>query len=415
MRNTLRLLVALLLLQTAAIARAIMPWRGTMTPYNLNIIPAQVSDTLTPIGIIHIARHGARYITSPDGVEAMRNSLESARRRGTITALGERMMLVIDAVDSITDGRWGMLDSVGRVEERMLASGMRDRFPRLLRMGRISARATYVPRAIQSMYGFTYRLATLSPYLNITTHEGPREDTLLRFFDTDSLYVEYLAKGNWRDVYEQYAEKIVPRRPAVAMLGTQYPASDKELRDFAMQAYSMLRSLRAMGMEAHISPFFTDQELENCWRVSNLKHWLQRTQTPWSSLPATASMPLYDRLVADIESIATGTSPYHAMLYFGHAETLMPLFSLIDLGGCNAPECTPDQVWSHWQDWRIVPLGANIDIELYRGQSGCVYVSAVLNGHRQGASASLGSVETWQRVKQVWQARVNEISKNGVF
>lgn len=377
-------------------------WRGTMTPYNLAVTPAPVPDSLVPVGVIHVARHGARYMTSPKNVDRLREALDKAAGEGNVTAMVERMQDVLYRIDSLSDGRWGMLDAVGRQEERRLAEQLRAEMPEALTRGQVQAWSTYVPRAIMSMYSFTYRLATLSPYLNIQTHEGPRQDTLLRFFDTDPEYVAYLKDGAWKEVYKEYYDRMVPVRPAISMVGRLSGYSEAHLRDITMAAYEVIRSFDAMGQEFDPSAYFTDEELMACWKVSNLRHYLQRSATRVSDVPAAAAIPLLNAIFDGIDRIDTDTSPLRGLFYFAHAETLMPLFSLIDLPGCNAPDVATDEVWRVWQDARIVPLAANLDIEIYRTPSGETLISTVLNGERVAPSQGLPLMPTREALQQKW-------------
>lgn len=396
-------LIAILMAAALLPAFAAAPlWRGSMTPYNISAAPSAVPDSLVPVGVVHVARHGARYMTSPKTVDKLRAALDKAAEEGNVTEMGERMQDVLHRIDSLSDGRWGMLDAVGRDEERALAGTLHGDMTRALTRGQVVAWSTYVPRAIMSMYSFMYRLATLSPYLNIQTHEGPRQDTLLRFFDTDPEYVAYLKDGAWKAPYREYYERMVPVRPAISLVGRQSGYSEEQLRDITMAAYDVVRSFDAMGQAFDPTAYFTDEELMSCWKVSNLRHYLQRSNTSVSSLPANAAIPLLNAVFDGIDRIDNDSTALRGLFYFAHAETLMPLFSLIDLPGCNAPDAAIDEVWRVWQDARIVPLAANLDIELYRTPGGETLISTVLNGERISPAPGLPLLAPREDVQQKW-------------
>lgn len=387
---------------TALTASAQCDWRGSMTPYPLATVTPALPDTLRPVGIVYVARHGARYLTSAKKVDKLITLFSGADCRGDLTERGRRFLRLLNEVKCRTDGRWGLLDSIGYEEERVLAENMRSRFPAFLHSGTVEARSTYVPRAIMTMYTFVYRLATLSPYLNIVTHEGPATDSLLRFFDTDTAFVSFKNDGAWKSVYDAYFDREVPLRPAEAMLNTHGSLSEKRMREVTMEAYDVLRSLNATGIAGDPVEYFTAEELQVCWRVSNLAHYLQRSTTRISALPSEAAAPLLKRIVADIDTIASGRSRADTRLYFGHAETLMPLLSLMRVEGCYAPDAAVDDVWRLWDDSQIVPLGANLEIDLARSRTGRLYVRAVLNGRVVSAVPGGGSVTEWQKAKSAW-------------
>ncbi|MDE6269696.1 MAG: hypothetical protein K2M12_02425, partial [Muribaculaceae bacterium] len=67
-------------------------------------------------------------------------------------------------------------------------------------------------------------------------------------------------------------------------------------------------------------------------------------------------------------------------LRFGHAETLMPLLSLMRLRGCYYLTNYFDTVGLHWRDFDIVPMAANLQLVLFRAnKTGRYYVRASLN------------------------------------
>ena len=67
------------------------------------------------------------------------------------------------------------------------------------------------------------------------------------------------------------------------------------------------------------------------------------------------------------------------MLRFGHAETLMPLFSLMRLPGCYFLTDDLQDVAASWRDFDIVPMAANLQMILFRSATGRYYLRVDLN------------------------------------
>nr|WP_289760752.1 hypothetical protein [Duncaniella muris] len=67
------------------------------------------------------------------------------------------------------------------------------------------------------------------------------------------------------------------------------------------------------------------------------------------------------------------------MLRFGHAETLMPLLSLMHLPGCYYMTNYFDTVGMHWRDFYVVPMASNLQMILFRAESGNYYLRVDLN------------------------------------
>lgn len=396
------LLLSLLLVATGSTFADTPQYLGSMTPYPLEIEAPAIPDSLRPVGVVFVARHGARYLSSPSKADKLGKMLTEAQDAGRLTYTGEKMLQIISRIKEDTGDNWGMLDSLGYEEEHALASRMYRRMPELLSSGTIVARSTYVPRAVMSMYTFVYQLATDAPYLNIITREGPEQDSLLRFFDTDKAYMDYLKTGPWERVYDEYAEKHVPLSPALSLISDRSDLTDAQLRDITLEEYALLRSLPAMGLDEETEPFFSESDFDECWRVTNLAHYLKRTATSLSDIPAQAALPLLTQILDDFETIVDPSNRVHAKMYFGHAETLMPLLSLMQVEGCNAPEVDAAEVWKVWNDSKIVPLGANLELDLLLAPSGTVYVVTLLNGSCVSPYPGLSSLAKLNDLARAW-------------
>ncbi len=109
--------------------------QGSLRPYPTPSSAVTVPDSLTPVYISHVGRHGARFPSSAKNSLAMRAALLKADSIGTITSLGQELLRITNLVISASDGRWGALDSLGMAEQRGIASRMVMNFPELFASG----------------------------------------------------------------------------------------------------------------------------------------------------------------------------------------------------------------------------------------------------------------------------------------
>lgn len=352
---------------------------GTMMPYPA-VDPALSAypDSLIPVCITHLGRHGARFLSSEKKVGKLEKMLLRADSLGTLTRRGADALAMIARIRDYTRGRWGALDSLGIAEQAAIAARMYDNYPGLFR-GYVSGIATYVPRAVMSMYSFIHALTERQKDMESYAAEGRRFDPLLRFFTTDRAYVAYLDSGAWRTLEREYDRITLPTAPARRLLGDRYPASDGQLREATAALYGIVSSLPAAGQQPEASSYFSAAEMEACWRAANADHWLKRTASLPSSPAARAAIPLLRQMIEQTDSALTMLTPVRVTLRFAHAETIMPLLSLMRLPGCDYSGDSPAGVAGKWHDWHVAPLAANIQIVCFRAPSGEIYARVSLN------------------------------------
>ena len=141
----LSLLIALLA-SIGSSAQSKIDYRGSRTPYAITVESSSYPDTLTPVMINHVGRHGARYATSPKKIRHVADALSKADSAGTITAKGRDMLRLTKLVLTMSEGRWGQLDSIGIAEQEGIAQRMYHSYPKLFNGTEVTALSSYVPR-----------------------------------------------------------------------------------------------------------------------------------------------------------------------------------------------------------------------------------------------------------------------------
>ena len=136
-----------------------------------------------------------------------------------------------------------------------------------------------------------------------------------------------------------------------------------------------------MGLPSQMDKYFTEDEANALWSCFNLRQYLQRTATTISSVPADIAADLVLNLIETTDAFVNGeNTTTSAVLRFGHAETLMPLLSLLHIPGCYYLTNFFDTVGQHWRDFDVVPMAANIQFIVFKARrSGRYYVRVDLN------------------------------------
>lgn len=348
--------------------------QGSLKPYPIPERAYDYPDSLTPVFINHVGRHGSRYPASATNCLAMKRTLMHADSLGTITPLGRKLLRLTEFAINRSNGRWGALDSLGMAEQRGIASRMYSTFPSLFNDGKVKAISSYSPRCAMSMYSFTHQLARLNNHIEISTSSGHRNSSLMRPFDIDREYLDFRKDTLWAVPYRQYTEQSIPLSAISRVLGKDYPFGVTDARDLAMVQYYVIAGMSAMEINCDALEYFTPEEYNALWSCFNLRQYLQRTATTVSTIPADIASPLLLDIITSTDAVISGESDITALLRFGHAETLMPLLSLMRLDGCYYMTNYFDTVAKNWKDFNVVPMSANIQFTLFKSKNGNYYI-----------------------------------------
>lgn len=354
---------------------------GSLTPYPRDIHNVLVPDTLRPVYLSHVGRHGSRYPASATHTLTMRRLLERADSLGTITPLGRELLQLCGEIIETSHNRWGALDELGMSEQRAIASRMFATFPELFTDGTVNALSSYSPRSMMSMFSFVHQLDRLNNKLTFITTTGRINSDLMRPFDVDEDYLKFRRDKVWEPAYDAYFNANCPTSALKRVLGKDFPyGDDNDARQMAIIEYYVVAGLAAMEMEPQMARYFTPAEANALWSCFNLRQYLQRTATTVSTVPADIAAQLVIDIIRKADNALNGTNPAVVNLRFGHAETVMPLVSLLRLPGCYYLTNYFDTVATHWRDWQVVPMAANLQMIFFRAEkSGDIYVRTELN------------------------------------
>lgn len=344
---------------------------GSLTPYPAKIESVSYPDSLIPKYISHVGRHGSRYPASSTNAVKLKEALEHAKELGTITSQGLELLDLTERVIDVSTNRWGALDSLGQAEQRAIATRMVKTFSPVFSDGSVvSAICSYSPRCMMSMFSFIHQMDRLNNKLEYTATAGRKYSYLMRPFDTDAEYIDFYKSDIWKTPYEEYLEEVCPVSAIIKVLGRDYPFGDTaHARELALLEYYLLAGLQAMEMPSEMSRYFTADEMNALWSCFNLRQYLQRTASTVSQTPADIATALLLDIISETDRAIEGVNPAVANLRFGHAETLMPLLSLMRLDGCYYLTNYFDTVNQHWLDFNVTPMAANLQLILFQNSS----------------------------------------------
>lgn len=377
--------------------------QGSLKPYTVPAKEYSYPDSLVPVFINHVGRHGSRFPASSTHCKALCEALEAAKTQGTITARGKELLALVQSAVEAADGQWGALDNLGVEEQRGIAARMYSRYPALFKDKRVDAISSYSPRCVMSMYSFTHQLTRMNNTIELTTASGRGKSAFMRPFDVEMSYKDFIDLGQWKEPYQQHIDRVVPISALERVLGKDYNYGETNPKDLAIVEYYVIAGMSAMQMECDASRYFTNEEYNALWSCFNLRQYLQRTSTTLSSVPADIASPLLCDIIESTDSVVArkGNTIVSAKLRFGHAETLMPLLSLMRLKGCFYKTNYFDTVAKNWQDFNVVPMSANIQFILFKNSKGEFFLR--IDRNEEPIAFLPGSTEIyipWEKARQ---------------
>ena len=338
-----------------------------------------------PFYISHYGRHGSRYLINPKDYSYPHEVLKSADSAGVLTPLGKNVLKRYEIIRQEAANRYGELTPLGSEQHRQIARRMYERFPEVFEGNVwVDAKSTVVIRCILSMTNELTELTRLNPKLRIRHDASMHDMYYMNFNDKELLNKKWNKESN--DVYEKYFKEMVNYDYAFCQLftDTSFVWRKADARKFYEKLFHTANNLQNLEARKKVTLYdlFTDEDIYNNWRVANLWWYLGYgfSQLNGGKQPYV-QRNLLRKIIEEADSCIVLQNP-GATLRFGHETMVMPLTVLMGLNGYDL--VTDD--YAHldqkgWVNYRIFPMGANIQLVFYRRNTGNkdVLVKVLLN------------------------------------
>ena len=333
-----------------------------------------------PYYMSHYGRHGSRWLISDGNYSKPIATLKAAKQMGKLTPLGEKTLETIEAIYATADKRLGDLTTVGERQHHGIGKRMAQNFPEIFKTKnlKIDARSTTVNRCILSMIAECEELAAANPTAQI--HNDVSES------------LQYYLNQPWDGIVEKLGKKNGKTETHYSLMWTHPERLMKELFNDQQFVYeninagSLMRQIFhvACNMQSHdtnleLFSLFTKEEIYDQWRLKNIGWYINYGASPLSS----GKMPFSQlNLLKNIIATADTVTQTQATLRFGHEVCVMPLACLLELDNCGMAVNNLDELDKYWRNYRIFPMGCNIQLIFYRpkkSKTGDILVKALLN------------------------------------
>ena len=334
-----------------------------------------------PYYMSHYGRHGSRWLISDGNYSRPISTLKIAKEQGKLTPLGIKTLETLEAIYKTSTKRLGDLTTVGERQHHGIGKRMTQNFPEIFKTKnvKIDARSTTVNRCILSMIAECEELAAANPTAQI--HNDVSESLQFYLNQPWDGIVKEMGKGTGDKEDLEYTLKWThPERLMKALFNDQnYVYTNVGAGALMRQLFHVACNMQSHDTDLELYSLFTEDEIYDQWRQKNIGWYLDYGPSPVSG----GKMPFSQlNLLKNIIETTDTVTQTQATLRFGHEVCVMPLACLLELDNCGMAVNNLDELDKYWRNYRIFPMGCNIQLIFYRpkkGKTGDILVKALLN------------------------------------
>ena len=334
-----------------------------------------------PFHISHYGRHGSRYLISDNDYTRVADLLRKAAGANALAPLGQDLLERLDSVMVETRGRGGDLSPLGRRQHHDIAARMFANYPGVFAdNASITARSTLVPRCILSMASFTESLKERNPKLHIEMESSNRNMPYICHSTKES---DDFNRGWWREVYRKFEQKNTNPDRLVGAIFSDPTFVDRYVNphDFMWGIYWLASDAQNTERKISFYDLFTTDELFDLWQCFNAVFYAQHANYgPAEGVHLQNAANLVNNIIDTADEAIASTAP-SAALRFGHDGNVVPLTSLMAIENCDTKINAPEDFYKGWNDWRVTPMAANVQLIFFRNpkEPGKVLVKVLHN------------------------------------
>ena len=345
-----------------------------------------VRDTPPPKGykpfyITHYGRHGSRYQTAEHYLKPF-SVLEAADKAGALDAPGRDLLRRMRPFVEAHRGMFETMTERGAQEHVRLARRMYGRFPSVFEgKGMVRCQSSIKLRCCSSMANFACALKGEAPQLDFRFFTGQRYmDVINRTAMDNSEECKAQIARIASDMQHQY---VKPKR-IMNLLFKDSPALRKIVGDehrFVANLFLLATAFQSLECELDgldIYDFFTRDETIALARYWNCYYYLRMGNSAEFGDRVVAAAENLARDIADRADEAMSQGGVCADLRFGHDSGLFPLAGFLGVEGAGV-RVPAAESWKSCPLWRQMPMAANIQMVLYRDDSGDCLVKVLYN------------------------------------
>ena len=372
-----------------------------------------------PFYFSHYGRHGSRWLIGKDDYERVMRPLRKARQQGKLTREGQEALRKIEIFNKTTDKRLGDLTTVGERQHHGIGKRMAQHFPEIFvkqKGVQIDARSTTVNRCILSMVAECEELMAANPTARI---HNDVSDALQYYLNQN--WSDRLRKVSFkgRDVRHQYSDAHThPERLMQVLFNDQQWAADSiDQKRLMQQLFEVVINMQSHDDGPDMLSLFNDDEIYDMWSIQNVGWYQNYGPSPYTDgIMPFSQFNLLTNIIETADTCVT-LGKTQATLRFGHEVCVMPLACLMELGTCGVQVSDMEQLDQQWRNYRIFPMGCNIQLIFYKPKkgNGDILVKALLNEREMTLPVPATTTPyyyKWNDLRAYWKKKLNDYKKS---
>ncbi len=337
-----------------------------------------------PFYISHYGRHGSRYLIDENDYNYPLQALGDAERQNRLTEMGKDVLRRLKLLREESRGRTGELTELGAEQHKQIAQRMYERFPEVFKGDVcIDAKSTVVIRCILSMENELQQFLLLNPKLRIR-HDASYHDMYYMNQQDTELYKKKMPQRA-KVTYEKFCKDYKDYSDVMGRLfnDADYIRYEVDAEKLGYVLFKLAGNLQSSELRKKITLYdlFTKDELHKYWLQTNAWWYINYGPSPLNGGTQPFSQRnLLQNIIHQADSCIALPHP-GATLRFGHETMVMPLACLLGLNGYDRQIKDLDKLEQEgWVNYRIFPMGANIQFIFFRKkQGGDVLLKVLLN------------------------------------
>ena len=368
-----------------------------------------------PFYVSHYGRHGSRRAIGHSAEDAF-NAMTAAREAGILTAEGEELYRMVNAIHEDHIGMVGELTPRGGREHRDIARRLYLRHPRVWRdktRKQVFVQSSNVPRCLLSMAHFTASLDDQAPHLQFDFVTGDKYKNLLAhdYFNADAI-----SDASTELLYSMALAETDPSRfmQVVCIADTarvHAVISDPYIFMYQIYRFGGMTQCTETPDADIFGRFFTVDELISWYRCYNASIYnLMSNSAEFGDNILWAARDLVQDFIDRADAALQDGSGTAADLRFGHDSGILPLAGLIDLVGPGDRIHNADAADS-WQSFQRVSMASNLQMVFFRKRGAEPLVKIYYNEQEtpvRGLEPFTGPYYRWSDLKAHLERRIRE-------